>query len=609
MTKESELIDLLNEAKKHMKASTIIRDYEEKVIARNNYKLSYWFLKNVEGCNKAKHIEIVMTSGDINYMCFLAEQIEGADIKKIEQYVLASKKPSTSCRFAKNVKGANIKAHEDVVVESENAEACLDFALNVKGADINRLQDVVARKGTPQQCNKFSRIKGSDIKVLQPNMMRVIKNTISELDFYVIKDIIKYHKDADLNMLVQAFAQTENLRLCLKLIKTLDSYLGKHVKWPDCKPIEAIVLRKGTAEDCYEYARIVKGADVIALENRMIELLKADNRITDLPFREDIVLGFASIKGSKTKPLQAAVVKCYKAFKDGTERSYSYDAAKRCLELAKIKGQNTKRLQDIIVEYYALAKKISAGIKDAAQLCLDFARYVKGADIKPLEDIIVDFKDPEMAYLFAKDVPGADIKRLEDVVAGSGNIEIIYLFAKNIPGADKKHLETALIKSTKNLIDHNYSANEFECLTAGSICAQYAIEIEDADRLELEKLIIAARNPEASLLYAKSVDDSDVAAHQEIVAEGVLPLEEESGIFGRYRSNEVEAKRSIERCLEFARDVEGADVNYLASMAQAKSWDLFRYEYKAEFIKLKKSKKGVAYTKTLAEKINTLLES
>lgn len=59
-----------------------------------------------------------------------------------------------------------------------------------------------------------------------------------------------------------------------------------------------------------------------------------------------------------------------------------------------------------IIEKYE--KRILA-IKDAYLSC-EFARLVKGADIKAHSQVILDSKDPKYNYLFAKKVRGVDTK-------------------------------------------------------------------------------------------------------------------------------------------------------------------------------------------------------
>jgi hypothetical protein len=76
------------------------------------------------------------------------------------------------------------------------------------------------------------------------------------------------------------------------------------------------------------------------------------------------------------------------------------------------------------------------------ELAYRFARDVPGANIKKLEDIVV--QDPYWSYLFAQDIPGANIRRLEDIVVQDPEylywFAWSYYFAMNVPGANVERL-------------------------------------------------------------------------------------------------------------------------------------------------------------------------
>jgi hypothetical protein len=77
------------------------------------------------------------------------------------------------------------------------------------------------------------------------------------------------------------------------------------------------------------------------------------------------------------------------------------------------------------------------------ELAYRFARDVPGANIKKLEDVVV--QDPFWSYYFAKNVVGANIRRLEDVVVQSPYWS--YLFALKIPGANIRRLMASIIQA------------------------------------------------------------------------------------------------------------------------------------------------------------------
>lgn len=107
--------------------------------------------------------------------------------------------------------------------------------------------------------------------------------------------------------------------------------------------------------------------------------------------------------------------------------------------------------EDEVVEYYIYA----------------FARDIKGADIKLLEDAIISKWNPEYLYLFAKDIKGADIKRLESALVSLAEdqdcAEYIIDFASHVPGANIELLQTGMknadswdiVKFAKNVPEAN----------------------------------------------------------------------------------------------------------------------------------------------------------
>lgn len=63
-----------------------------------------------------------------------------------------------------------------------------------------------------------------------------------------------------------------------------------------------------------------------------------------------------------------------------------------------------------------------------------FARDIKGANVKDLQQIIETEREPVFAFLFARDVPKADIEILQDIAMDDP--ETAYAFAKDIESAD-----------------------------------------------------------------------------------------------------------------------------------------------------------------------------
>ena len=72
-----------------------------------------------------------------------------------------------------------------------------------------------------------------------------------------------------------------------------------------------------------------------------------------------------------------------------------------------------------------------------------FAEYIRGANIKKLEEAIIETRDGENIYKFARDIKGVNIKNLEDAIIETGDVNFIYYFAIDIKGANIIKLNNA----------------------------------------------------------------------------------------------------------------------------------------------------------------------
>lgn len=76
-----------------------------------------------------------------------------------------------------------------------------------------------------------------------------------------------------------------------------------------------------------------------------------------------------------------------------------------------------------------------------------FATDIKGLDIVPFEDKIIESKNGIMIYQFACSVNNANISRLEDGVIKSGSAVAIYQFARDVKGANIEKLRVGIEKT------------------------------------------------------------------------------------------------------------------------------------------------------------------
>lgn len=81
-----------------------------------------------------------------------------------------------------------------------------------------------------------------------------------------------------------------------------------------------------------------------------------------------------------------------------------------------------------MVDYDFNTKKFSKVIINSKNLRYnyEFARYIKGADLKGHEKVILNSKDVEYNYSFAATIPDADIKKCEEIIFNKSNIDYLY---------------------------------------------------------------------------------------------------------------------------------------------------------------------------------------
>ena len=112
----------------------------------------------------------------------------------------------------------------------------------------------------------------------------------------------------------------------------------------------------------------------------------------------------------------------------------NFDGFKKSVELGNI---------DKDVAYDAVIKS-----KNSKKI-YEFAKDIKGVNIKKLENALIYTQDAYYIYCFAKDIKGANIKKLQNAICQTGDAEYIYKFARDIEGANIEKLKQAL-KNTKN---------------------------------------------------------------------------------------------------------------------------------------------------------------
>ena len=151
--------------------------------------------------------------------------------------------------------------------------------------------------------------------------------------------------------------------------------------------------------------------DYIDKHGRDEKIIKAEQYVIDNGYKKDILDFAHHIKYADINKLQDAIIKCG-------------DSAFWCYFARDVKGADVKLLQQLVIDSkYALEIYLFA--------------MVEGADVEKLEDAVIDCGDAQIIELFAKNVEGANIKKLQDAILKTNSRKYINKFAKEVKGADK----------------------------------------------------------------------------------------------------------------------------------------------------------------------------
>ena len=312
--------------------------------------------------------DTVINMKDVKYIYYFARYIKGANILKLEDATTKTGRLQYIYKFASEVKGANILKLEDALITNfyyfyhYNFKAydysnyvfyyqyLIDFA-SIPGADILKLEDVAIKtKGIRCIYSFAHHVKGANILKLEDALIEAID------DYY---DIIKY---------VIKFANIKNA---------------------DISKLEDAVIKKGTPRGIYSFAKEVKGANILKLEDGLINTL--------CPFLDyDRIIEFASIPGADIKKLEKAILDM---------NTDEYDKSNYLIKFANIFGANIENLENAVIE------------TQVAECIYSFAKEVKGANISKLEDAVIKY-DLDGRYIkwFIDDIEGANIRKLKEAL-------------------------------------------------------------------------------------------------------------------------------------------------------------------------------------------------
>ena len=169
-----------------------IKKFEERVIKLGIPKLSYLFMKNIEGSNKKAHTKIILSSSDPK-LIYETAKIKGVNVLELGKSIINSKDVNYNYLFARDIDGSLVKSHEDLVVSSNEDLIKYHFAKDVKDSDKRRIGESVLN-GNPSINFFFAR----DIKDgLFAKHMEVVKSNKELYDRLVSLHQIKSEEDLE----------------------------------------------------------------------------------------------------------------------------------------------------------------------------------------------------------------------------------------------------------------------------------------------------------------------------------------------------------------------------------------------------------------------------
>ena len=128
--------------------------------------------------------------------------------------------------------------------------------------------------------------------------------------------------------------------------------------------------------------------------------------------------------------------------------------------------------------------------------------FVTTADIKKLEQVIIDSNNLKYNLKFAKEIPGADINAHAEVILRSGDPDYNYLFATQIPNSNIMEHRKVIVNSKNENILNNFEANIMlkDCIGSEKISKFKQKRLLKAKFKELDTLI---KEEENKLVYKK----------------------------------------------------------------------------------------------------------
>lgn len=308
--------------------------------------------------------------------------------------------------------------------------------------------------------------QSNDLKEIE-----TLQNEIIELKMpYLIYEFAKQVKGADISKLQDALIS------CYEHYKEDEwKYFFKFAKNIDGVNVEKLqndFLEKTwwTCDLITEFAKQIKGANIDLLEDIVLDLQHNEQIIAI----EDITYFAEQVKGANIEKLQNGfMLNLKEVLKDPNRNGCDpKDVIDLVVEfINKVKGADFDKIKNLIFEfdepsfypYYIYLFTLEFDLKDIENIepifinacnkkkdysdVADFAINIKGANVKKLQELVIQNGTARDVTAFAATVEGADIDKLENAVIASGKPGDICNFAYEVDGANIGKLQDAIIKT------------------------------------------------------------------------------------------------------------------------------------------------------------------
>lgn len=304
-----------------------------------------------------------------------------------------------------------------------------------------------------------------------------------------------------------------------KILKSADAKecyeFARYVEGADIKALQDAVIKSGDAKYCYFFARYIEGADVEALQEAIIESRNPEYccKFAEVfsPSNENSILKSYSeaYKSGEEEDLEMVDLQNESSSYDDEDLFIKYMAAYGILKLKNRlpKWMPLRPNKAYFSKPIIIFQKVNIEVLEYivikygdAKLCYEFARYVKGAYIKPLQDIVIKSGNAKYCYYFARYIKKADIEALQEAVIKSGDAKFCYYFAMNVTNSDVEKLCKAIAKSN----DVKY-------------CQKAILNLKLSNYKEILSTLINHITPKEFALFIEELIKSDLNNKQEII--------------------------------------------------------------------------------------------